>query len=161
MPVSEATCVVEGRVERLKVAGNRYAGRSEVRAETPALAPGGVPNFSDVQRQRAKAQRPDRRLTPLLRHGRTAGTVEVDRVDATLLLHGSLELNDKAIPADEEEDAVHIALATLSGVEFIATWNFAHMVSPAAKYRLQKHIDFLGYACPLLATPEELLETLP
>jgi len=70
-------------------------------------------------------------------------------------------LADKAIPADEEEDAVHIALATVSRMDFIATWNFAHMVSPAAKYRLQKHIDHLGYACPILATPEELLETLP
>lgn len=70
-------------------------------------------------------------------------------------------LADKAIPAEEEEDAVHIALATVSGIDFIATWNFAHMVLPAAKYRLQKHIDHLGYACPLLATPEELLETLP
>lgn len=65
------------------------------------------------------------------------------------------------IPADEEEDAVHIALATVSRMDFIATWNFAHMVSPTAMYRLQKHIDHLGYACPILATPEELLETLP
>ncbi|MDP2794684.1 MAG: type II toxin-antitoxin system VapC family toxin [Sulfurisoma sp.] len=66
-----------------------------------------------------------------------------------------------AVPATEEEDALHIALATIAQVEYIATWNFAHMVSPAAKYRLQKHIEQLGFASPLLATPEELLETLP
>lgn len=66
-----------------------------------------------------------------------------------------------AVPPTKQEDALHIALATLAQVEYIATWNFAHMVSPAAKYRLQKHIEQLGFAPPLLATPEELLETLP
>lgn len=65
-----------------------------------------------------------------------------------------------AVPPTEQEDAIHIALATLVQVEYIATWNFAHMVSPAAKYRLQKHIEQLGFTPPLLATPEELLETL-
>jgi len=65
-----------------------------------------------------------------------------------------------AVPSNEQEDALHIALATLAQVEYIATWNFAHMVSPAVKYRLQKHIEQLGFVPPLLATPEELLETL-
>lgn len=66
-----------------------------------------------------------------------------------------------AVPATEQEDALHIALATIAQVDYIATWNFAHMVSPAAKYRLQKHIEQLGFTPPLLATPEELLESLP
>jgi hypothetical protein len=66
-----------------------------------------------------------------------------------------------AVPPTEQEDAMHIALATLAQVDYIATWNFAHMVSPEAKYRLQKHIEQLGFAPPLLATPEELWETLP
>lgn len=66
-----------------------------------------------------------------------------------------------AVPATEQEDALHIALATLAKVDFIATWNFAHLVGPVAKYRLQSAIEHLGYAPPILATPEELLETLP
>lgn len=65
-----------------------------------------------------------------------------------------------AVPATEPEDALHIALATLARVDFIATWNFAHLVGPVAKYRLQSAIERLGYPPPLLATPEELLETL-
>ena len=66
-----------------------------------------------------------------------------------------------AVPATEQEDALHIAFATLAKVDFIATWNFAHLVGPVAKYRLQSAIEHLGYAPPLLATHEELLETLP
>lgn len=66
-----------------------------------------------------------------------------------------------AVPPTEQEDALHIALATLSKVDFIATWNFAHLVGPVAKFRLQMAIQQLGYSPPMLATPEELLETLP
>lgn len=73
----------------------------------------------------------------------------------------NLLINVQAIPASEPEDALHIALATVAEVDFIATWNFAHLVGPAAKYRLQTRIQSLGFTPPLLATPEELLETLP
>lgn len=66
-----------------------------------------------------------------------------------------------AVPSTEQEDALHIALATLAGVDFIATWNFAHLVGPVAKFRLQLAIQQLGHATPILATPEELLEILP
>lgn len=33
-----------------------------------------------------------------------------------------------AVPETEPEDALHLALATLAGVDYIVTWNFAHMV---------------------------------
>jgi hypothetical protein len=67
----------------------------------------------------------------------------------------------KALPDTEQEDALHIALATLSRADFIASWNFAHLVGPVAKYRLQTTIQNLGFPPPILAAPEELLETLP
>ncbi len=66
-----------------------------------------------------------------------------------------------AVPATEPEDALHIALATLAQVDYIVTWNFAHMVGPSAKLLLSKHIERLGYTAPILTTPEELLEELP
>lgn len=65
------------------------------------------------------------------------------------------------IDARQHEGCLDIALATLAGMDFIATWNFAHMVAPATKFRLQTQIMQLGFAPPILATPEELLETLP
>ena len=66
-----------------------------------------------------------------------------------------------AVPQTEPEDALHLALATLAQVDYIVTWNFAHMVGPSAKALLSKHIERLGYTAPLLTTPEELLEELP
>lgn len=80
--------------------------------------------------------------------------------DATQALARIL-IETNAVPASEVEDALHIALATTSQVDFIATWNFAHLVGPVAKFRLQTQILSLGFASPILATPEDLLETLP
>ena len=36
-------------------------------------------------------------------------------------------LVEKAIPAGREDDALHIAIATAQGADFILTWNFRHM----------------------------------
>lgn len=92
--------VVEGQVERLKVSGNRYSSRSELRAQVPELAPGQVPYFPAMQAQLAQAGRsPDRRVTPLLRPGRRPGTMEVElAVEDDLALHGNLEVNNRQSP---------------------------------------------------------------
>jgi len=94
----------EGRVERLKVSGNRYYSRGEIRAGAPALAAGEVPYFPEVQQELARLSRtPDRRVTPLLRPGKSPGKVEVElKVDDALPLHGSVELNDKQSPDTTE-----------------------------------------------------------
>ena len=65
-----------------------------------------------------------------------------------------------AVPPSEPEDALHIALATVCEMTYIASWNFAHLVGPAAKFKLQSKIKELGYKPPLIATPEEIYEEL-
>ncbi len=67
-------------------------------------------------------------------------------------------ITNKAVPSTEAEDAAHIAIATLAQVKYIVSWNFAHIVSPQAKRQLELAITQLGYASPLLATPEEIYE---
>lgn len=66
-----------------------------------------------------------------------------------------------AIPVTEPEDALHMAVATLSRAHYLASWNFAHLVGPDCKIRLLDSLRSLGHTPALLATPEELLETLP
>jgi hypothetical protein len=78
---------------------------------------------------------------------------------ATEALAGQLiELG--ALPATEPEDALHIALATISGARYLVSWNFAHLVGPDAKLKLLDALRALGHAPALLTTPEELLELL-
>lgn len=64
-----------------------------------------------------------------------------------------------AVPPTDPEDAMHIAIATVEQMDFVATLNFAHFASPSAKFRLQMAISELGYRPPLLASPDELLES--
>jgi predicted nucleic acid-binding protein len=63
------------------------------------------------------------------------------------------------VPKTEPEDAAHIALATLHGCTYLATWNFSHFVGPEPKYKLFSALQAWGYAPPLFGTPEELLES--
>ncbi len=62
------------------------------------------------------------------------------------------------VPASEPEDALHVAIATVSKMHYLLTWNFAHLAGPDAKQRLLDGLRTLGYTPPLLTTPEELLE---
>jgi hypothetical protein len=45
-------------------------------------------------------------------------------------------------------------------MDYIASWNFTHLVGPTAKFKLQTRIQALGRKSPLIATPEEIYEEL-
>lgn len=89
--------VVEGRVERLKVSGSRYYALGAIKAKTPELDEGNVPNFHEVQKELTALNRDSgRRVTPVLRAGRIPGSVEAElKVDDKAPLHASVELNDR------------------------------------------------------------------
>ncbi len=89
--------VTEAPVDRLRVVESRYFSLGEIRAGVPELAEGQVPNFPQMQKELAALNKsPDRRITPVLRPGKTPGTVEVDlKVQDRLPLHGNVELNDR------------------------------------------------------------------
>ena len=42
---------------------------------------------------------------------------------------GEEYMSKGAIPVSEPEDAYHIAIATINGIEALASWNFKHIVS--------------------------------
>jgi hemolysin activation/secretion protein len=89
--------VTEAPVDRLRVVESRYFSLGEIRAAAPELAEGTVPNFPQMQKELAALNRSgDRKITPVLRPGKTPGTVEVDlKVQDQLPLHGNVELNDR------------------------------------------------------------------
>jgi len=90
--------VLEGRVERLRVSGNRYFSQGFIRNAVPGFAPGSVPDFNAVQSQLGQLNRSaDRQVAPVLRPGRTPGTVEVElAVKDQRPLHGEVELNNRS-----------------------------------------------------------------
>ena len=63
----------------------------------------------------------------------------------------------KAVPKEYAEDASHIAIATVHGMDYLLTWNCKHI----ANAQLQKGIKLIcldaGYEPPVICTPEELM----
>src|SRR3990170_2798160 len=41
-----------------------------------------------------------------------------------------------AVPSTEAEDALHIALAVVNGIEYLVTWNFKHIANAAMRSRI-------------------------
>lgn len=116
--------VVEAQVERLKVTGSRYYSLGYIKSKTPDLAEGSVPHFPTVQKQLAEVNRSaDRRVTPVLRPGRSPGKVEVELAVADQLpLHGSIELNNRY-----SADTTHTRLA--GSLRYDNLWQRDHSVA--------------------------------
>jgi hemolysin activation/secretion protein len=89
--------VTEAPVDRLRVVESRYFSLGAIKAGAPELAEGNVPHFPQMQEELAALNRsPDRRITPVMRPGKTPGTVEVDlKVQDALPLHGGIEVNNR------------------------------------------------------------------
>jgi len=62
------------------------------------------------------------------------------------------------VPAREPEDALHIAIAVVNGVEYLVTWNFKHIANATVRWKIHEVCAAEGYSPSLICTPEELLE---
>ncbi|TRU26978.1 MAG: DNA-binding protein [Microcystis aeruginosa Ma_QC_B_20070730_S2] len=61
------------------------------------------------------------------------------------------------LPAKADIDAVHIATATVHGMDYLLTWNCKHIANAQIQGKLAEiSLDF-GYELPILCTPYELL----
>lgn len=63
---------------------------------------------------------------------------------------------DKALPSKATDDAVHIALATVHGIDYLLTWNCRHIDNAQTKPLVRTVIVSEGYKCPEICTPQEL-----
>ena len=66
-------------------------------------------------------------------------------------------LAENAIPKSSAEDALHISIAAVQGIDFLLTWNFKHINNANTRDRISKVIIQLDYICPVLCSPEELI----
>ncbi len=62
------------------------------------------------------------------------------------------------IPSSSAADALHIALAAINGIDYLLTWNCKHLANAAHRSRIETLVEEAGYACPIICTPEELME---
>jgi hypothetical protein len=66
-------------------------------------------------------------------------------------------LQEKALPPGSKADALHIALATTNGMDYLPTWNFKHIANAAMRSRVEHLCRAVGYEPPIICTPPELL----
>jgi hypothetical protein len=69
-------------------------------------------------------------------------------------------IEGRGIPEAYPEDALHIAVAAVNGIDALVTWNFAHLNNPFTRMMVRQLVENAGYRCPELCSPDELLETL-
>jgi predicted nucleic acid-binding protein len=63
-----------------------------------------------------------------------------------------------AVPKANPEDALHLAIAAINGMDVFLTWNFAHLNNPFTRKRVRQVVENEGYRCPEICSPDELLE---
>lgn len=61
-----------------------------------------------------------------------------------------------AIPTKAAEDALHIAVAAVHGVDFLLTWNCKHIANAAMRQAIESVCRDADYEPPVICTPEEL-----
>ena len=77
-------------------------------------------------------------------------TEEVDELAARLLAGG-------LIPAKAAQDAFHVAVSAVHGMDFLLTWNCTHINNVNIIRRMERVCVGAGFACPVICSPDELL----
>jgi len=62
------------------------------------------------------------------------------------------------IPREAAADALHIAVAAVNGIDYLLTWNCKHLANASLRVQIGALLEDAGYACPVICTPEELME---
>jgi hypothetical protein len=62
------------------------------------------------------------------------------------------------IPREYVADALHIAISAVNGIEYLLTWNCKHLANAAHRSKIESVVEKAGFTCPVICTPEELLE---
>ena len=64
---------------------------------------------------------------------------------------------DGAVPNEAMDDATHIAVAAVHGIDYLLTWNCRHLDNAEMKPLIRSVCTLAGYRCPEICTPQELM----
>lgn len=62
------------------------------------------------------------------------------------------------LPQNAEVDALHIAIATINGIDYLRTWNCAHIANAAFQSQIEAICRSAGFEPPTICTPQQLME---
>ena len=70
---------------------------------------------------------------------------------ATALVRGH------ALPANAVNDALHVAVAAVQGIDYLLTWNYRHLDNAETKPAVRDTCAEHGHPAPEICTPRELM----
>lgn len=85
-------------------------------------------------------------------------TIELVEVSSEALTLANRLVADAAIPQKAIADALHVATAVTSGIDFLLTWNCKHIANAIMRSRIERICRASGYEPSVICTPEELME---
>ena len=78
------------------------------------------------------------------------------KIDEDVIRLAQLIVADGIMPARAATDAGHMAVAARHGMDFLITWNCAHIANAEIAKKVRFIVHKAGYELPLICTPEEL-----
>lgn len=61
------------------------------------------------------------------------------------------------LPIKAEIDALHMAVAAVNGMDYLLTWNCAHIANAVLQPKIKAVCRAAGYNSPIICTPEQLM----
>lgn len=80
----------------------------------------------------------------------------IDVTDDMSLLALAL-IEQVPLPAKAGIDALHMAVAAISGINYLLTWNCKHIANAALRPQIEEVCRACGCIAPIMCTPEELM----
>jgi predicted nucleic acid-binding protein len=87
------------------------------------------------------------------------GQFEILEANETVEVLAARYLAELHLPARAIRDAAHLAFACVYGLDFMVTWNCAHLANGEVIRHLTNFNALAAIATPTICTPEELLGT--
>jgi hypothetical protein len=65
-------------------------------------------------------------------------------------------LRGKIVPVNKAADAAHLAISAVHRIDYLLTWNYAHMANPAVQARFDQLCQAVNLTAPLMVSPESI-----
>ena len=116
--------VMETRIGKVRVTGNRYFTMEKILHALPAFTPGEILYLPRVQEEVGRLNKnPDFKVDPAISPGKEFGTIDAElKVEDQLPLHGYLELNNR-----DSHDTTQLRLNAM--VHYDNLWQMEHSIS--------------------------------
>ncbi len=104
--------------------------------------------YDEIQRGDAEAAR--RRVASI----ESFPMLDVTDETESLAMH---YINELPLPESALADALHLAVTSINGLDYLVTWNCRHIARGSVKRKLPQLNTAQGLSSPTICTPEELL----